>query len=170
AINVHFKSFAGDTVSPWNVEDGMFYFKNCKMEGGVDFYCPRGWAYAENCTFFANTGPASIWHDGSKNEDEKTVLKNCSFDGYKGFNLGRYHKDAQFYLIGCTFSKNMADQDIYQVPTANVIKWGRRVYYFNCHRKGGDYSWFKNNLSEAKGNPGADAINISWVFKGRWNP
>ncbi len=41
AVNCHFKAFGGDTVSPWNVEDGMFYFKNCIMEGGVDFYCPR---------------------------------------------------------------------------------------------------------------------------------
>jgi pectinesterase len=67
----------------------MFYFKDCLMEGGVDFYCPRGWAYAENCTFFANTGPASIWHDGTGNIDFKTVLKNCKFDGYDGFKLGR---------------------------------------------------------------------------------
>ena len=170
AINVHFKSFAGDTVSPWNVEDGMFYFKNCEMEGGVDFYCPRGWAYAEDCKFFANTGPASIWHDGSAHEDSKTVLKNCSFDGYKGFDLGRYHKDAQFYLINCHFSNNMADRDIYLVPTSNIIKWGRRVYYYNCHRTGGDYAWFKNNLSSAKDSPSADEINASWVFGKRWNP
>ncbi len=170
AINVHFKAFAGDTVSPWNVEDGMFYFKDCVMEGGVDFYCPRGWAYAENCRFIANTGAASIWHDGSAHEDSKTVLKNCSFEGFDNFNLGRYHKDAQFYLINCRFAKNMADKDIYLVPTSNKIQWGRRVYYFNCHREGGDYGWFKNNLSTAKDAPSPDAINASWVFKERWNP
>jgi len=170
AINVYFKSFAGDTVSPWNVEDGMFYFKNCQMEGGVDFYCPRGWAYAENCKFYANTGAASIWHDGSANEDSKTVLKNCSFDGYKGFDLGRYHKDAQFYLINCHFSNNMSDRNIYLVLTSNIIKWGKRIYYYNCHRDGDDYAWFKNNLSSAKGSPAADEINASWVFGKRWNP
>lgn len=170
AINVHFKSFAGDTVSPWNVTDGMFYFKDCEMEGGVDFYCPRGWAYAEDCKFYANTGPASIWHDGSANEDSKTVLKDCSFDGFKNFNLGRYHKDAQFYLVDCHFSKNMADKDIYLVPTSNIIKWGRRVYYYNCHRDGGDYAWFMNNLSSAKGSPTADEINAAWVFGKRWHP
>ena len=170
AINVHFKSFAGDTVSPWNVKSGMFYFKDCIMEGGVDFYCPRGWAYAEDCKFYVNTGPASIWHDGSFDEDSKTVLKNCSFDGYKNFDLGRYHKDAQFYLIDCHFSRNMADRDIYLVPTSNIIKWGRRVYYYNCHKDGGDYAWFKNNLSSAKGSPSANEINALWVFGKRWNP
>src|SRR5438874_990843 len=87
AINCHFRAFAGDTVSPWNVQSGLFYFKDCTMEGGVDFYCPRGWAWAENCSFIANTGPASIWHDGSANHDSKTVLKNCSFEGFNGFNL-----------------------------------------------------------------------------------
>ena len=66
AINCRFNAYAGDTVSPWNLVDGMFYFKDCLMEGGVDFYCPRGWAWAENCKFYANIGPASIWHDGSR--------------------------------------------------------------------------------------------------------
>src|ERR1700694_628005 len=129
AISCRFRAYAGDTVSPWNLVDGMFYFKDCLMEGGVDFYCPRGYAWAEHCSFFANTGPASIWHDGTGNPDFKTVLKNCSFDGFTGFNLGRYHRDAQFYLLDCHFSKNMADKDIYLVPTGNKILWGRRVYY-----------------------------------------
>jgi pectinesterase len=168
AVNCHFKAFAGDTVSPWNVDEGMFYFKDCFMEGGVDFYCPRGWAWAENCRFFANTGPASIWHDGSKYPDSKTVLVNCSFDGYPGFKLGRYHRDAQFYLIRCNFSKHMADADIYLVPTTNVIQWGRRVYYFNCHREGGnDFAWYANNLPV---DINEKDISVNWVFKNKWNP
>ncbi|MDB5196566.1 MAG: pectinesterase [Flaviaesturariibacter sp.] len=170
AINCHFQAYAGDTVSPWNLVNGMFYFKDCLMEGGVDFFCPRGWSYAENCTFFANTGPASIWHDGSGNPDYKTVLKNCFFDGFSGFKLGRYHKDAQFYLIDCRFSKNMADTDIYLVPTANTIQWGRRIYYSGCHKEGGDYTWFQDNLQTAKEAPPATKINSDWVFKGQWHP
>ncbi len=170
AINCHFKAFGGDTVSPWNVEEGLFYFKDCTLEGGVDFYCPRGWAYAENCKFIAHSGDASIWHDGSKLEDSKTVLKNCSFAGFDGFKLGRYHRDAQFYLINCTFAENMANHDIYKVETANIMQWGRRIYYYNCHKKKGDYPWHKNNLETAKGSPGAKEINAAWVFKSKWNP
>jgi pectinesterase len=168
AINCHFRAYAGDTVSPWNTENGMFYFKDCIMEGGVDFYCPRGWAWAENCRFYANTGPASIWHDGSGNPDSKTILKNCTFDGYRGFKLGRYHREAQFYLVDCNFSKNMADSAIYRVQTANIIQWGHRVYYYNCHRAGGnDYSWYTNNLPAGLK---AGDINTNWVFKNKWNP
>ena len=170
AINCHFTAYAGDTVSPWNVENGMFYFKDCIMEGGVDFYCPRGWAYAENCHFIAHTGVASIWHDGSKNKDSKTVLKNCSFSGFDGFKLGRYHKDAQFYLINCSFAANMANEDIYLVDTNNRIQWGRRIYYFNCHRQGPDFAWFANNLETAEGNPTVNKINTGWVFGDRWKP
>jgi len=170
AINCRFRAYAGDTVSPWNLVDGMFYFKDCLMEGGVDFYCPRGSAWAENCLFYANTGPASIWHDGSGNSEFKTVLKNCKFDGFDGFNLGRYHKDAQFYLIDCNFSKNMADKDIYLVPTDNKIQWGRRVYYFNCSRDGGDYTWFKNNLNTALNSPNVENITVDWLFKNKWRP
>jgi pectinesterase len=169
AINCRFRAYAGDTVSPWNTTNGMFYFKDCLMEGGVDFYCPRGWAYAENCTFYANVGPASIWHDGTGNPDFKTVLKHCKFDGYAGFKLGRYHREAQFYLIDCQFSRNMADTPIYFVP-GNQLQWGERIYYANCHRQGGDYSWFQDNLNKAKGAPLANAINPDWVFKGAWRP
>lgn len=170
AINCRFRAYAGDTVSPWNLNDGMFYFKDCEMEGGVDFYCPRGWAYAENCHFYANTGPAAIWHDGSGKADFKTVLKNCRFDGYEGFKLGRYHKDAQFYLIDCSFSKHMSDTDIYLVPSYNKLEWGRRVYYYNCHREGGDYTWFANNLDKAPDAPSPKEINSDWVFHQQWKP
>jgi pectinesterase len=170
AINCHFTAFGGDTVSPWNVDSGLFYFKDCIMEGGVDFYCPRGWAYAENCEFIAHTGSACIWHDGSMHEDSKTVLKNCSFKGFDGFKLGRYHRDAQFYLINCSFAGNMANEKIYLVSTSNVIRWGERIYYYNCHRQGVDYAWFADNLNNAPGMPAANKINSTWVFGNRWNP
>jgi pectinesterase len=170
ALNCHFIAFGGDTVSPWDVSTGMFYFKDCIMEGGVDFYCPRGWAYAENCKFISHSGSAAIWHDGSKYEDSKTVLKNCTFDGFAGFNLGRFHRDAQFYLIDCTFSKNMSDKDIFLVPTTNLIQWGRRVYYHNCHRTGGDFAWHKDNLNSAKSGIQPKDITANWVFKNKWQP
>jgi pectinesterase len=170
AINCHFSAFGGDTVSPWNVENGLFYFKDCIMEGGVDFYCPRGWAYAENCRFISHSGSAAIWHDGSKYEDSKTVLVGCSFEGFNGFNLGRYHRDAQFYLINCRFAANMSDKNIYRVETSNTIQWGDRIYYFNCHKRGGDYAWHRDNLRTAPGSPDAKQIDAKWVFKGRWNP
>lgn len=168
AINCHFRAFGGDTVSPWDVDAGLWYFKDCIMEGGVDFYCPRGWAWAENCTFITLTGPAAIWHDGSKYKDSKTVFKQCRFIGYDGFQLGRYHKDAQFYLIDCSFGANMKDQDIYLVPTTNTIQWGRRVYYADCQKEGGkNFAWFRNNLPA---NTTKSLITIEWVFGKRWNP
>jgi unsaturated rhamnogalacturonyl hydrolase len=169
-INCTLRAFGGDTVSPWNVAAGMFYFKDCFMEGGVDFYCPRGWAYAEHCTFLADNGPACIWHDGSVDPDSKTVLRDCTFTGYDGFKLGRYHRDAQFYLIDCHFAANMADSDIYLVPTANSIRWGRRVYYSGCSKEGRAYSWYADNLRKAPGVPAADGITPDWVFRGRWEP
>lgn len=168
AFNCHFRSYGGDTVSPWNVENGLFYFKECIMEGGVDFYCPRGWAYAENCEFIAHNGTAAIWHDGSRHEESKTVLKKCIFRGYDGFLLGRYHRDAQFYLIDCVFAENMRDSAIYRVQTANIIQWGHRVYYYNCRREGGnEFAWYANHLP-----PGikAESINARWVFGNKWKP
>ena len=170
ARNCVFKAYGGDTVSPWNTTEGQFYFKDCEMEGGVDFYCPRGWAYAENCSFNAHGNTAAIWHDGSGNQDSKTVLKNCVFKGEDGFKLGRYHRDAQFFLVNCQFAKNMADAPIYLNPSQpqNQIQWGRRIYFYNCHKDGGDFAWFANNLSDAKVD--AERITASWVFHDAWKP
>ncbi len=169
-VNCHFKAFGGDTMSPWNTTDGMFYLKDCVLEGGVDFYCPRGWAYAENCSFLSHNGPAAIWHDGSLHENAKTVLVNCNFNGFDGFNLGRFHRDAQFYLIKCHFAKNMSDTPIYQVKTTNTLSWPGRVYYDGCDGAIAKNNFYKNNLQEAKGNPKASDINAKWVFGDRWNP
>jgi PelA/Pel-15E family pectate lyase len=169
AINCVFTAYGGDTVSPWNTDDGMFYFKDCVMEGGVDFYCPRGWALALNCTFICHNKEAAIWHDGSKNKDSKTVLVNCNFKGDEGFGLGRYHRDAQFYLFNCSFSKEMANADIFQraATPPNVLQWGRRLYYYNCHRSGGDYAWHQDNLPATLNNA---SITTTWPFDGQWQP
>lgn len=165
--NCIFRAYGGDTVSPWNTDSGMFYFKDCIMEGGVDFYCPRGWALAENCLFICRDRNAAIWHDGSKVESSKTVLINCKFTGDDDFKLGRYHRDAQFYLLNCSFAKNMADADIYLVPTSNTLLWGRRVYYYNCKKEGGDYAWHKNNLPAGFN---INGFSVPWVYDQKWNP
>jgi pectinesterase len=162
--NCTFKAGGGDTVSPWDVEGGLYYFKNCTMEGHVDFYCPRGSAWAENCRFICHNLNAAIWHDGSNNESSKTVIKNCTFEGDKGYKLGRFHREAQFYLIDCKFDENMADADIYQASTTQ-LKWGKRVNYYNCHRKGGDYIWHADNL---KIDP--KSITVGWTFAQKWKP
>ncbi len=163
-IDCTFQAGGGDTVSPWDVEGGLYYFKNCTMEGHVDFYCPRGWALAENCRFICHNKNAAIWHDGSNYESSKTVFKNCSFEGDKDYKLGRFHREAQFYLINCKFDENMANADIYQVSDTK-LKWGKRVFYYNCHRTGGDFSWHSNSLNF---NP--EITSNSWVYDGKWNP
>jgi pectinesterase len=62
----------------------------------------------------------------------------------------------------------MRDSAIYRVQTANIIQWGHRVYYYNCHREGGkDFKWYADNLPAGlKPND----INVNWVFKNKWNP
>ncbi len=162
--NCIFRALGGDTVSPWDVENGMYIFKDCTMEGGVDFYCPRGWSWAENCTFICHNMNAAIWHDGTGNKSAKTVLKNCTFKGDLGYKLGRYHRDAQFYLLNCQFSKDMADAPIYKVRKDTTLQWEHRVFFNNCHREGADFQWFANNLTDAE----AKKISIETVFEGRW--
>jgi len=56
------------------------------------------------------------------------------------------------------------------VPTDNVIQWGERIYYFNCHRKGIDFKWFTNNLQLAKGSPSVTDITVNWLFNNKWQP
>jgi hypothetical protein len=166
-----FRALGGDTVSPWDTAAGAYYFKDCTLEGGVDFYCPRGWAYAEDCRFICHSREAAIWHDGSGSRDSKTVLRRCTFSGDDGFKLGRFHREAQFYLIDCQFAKSMADADIYQAASGpGPQQWGRRVYFAGCHRQGGDYPWMQDNLATAEGSPKPRDLTPAWTFGGRWNP
>jgi len=165
-------SDGGDALSLWNRENGMYYHANCYFEGWVDYVCPRGWCYITDSRFFGhNTPSASIWHDGSYDRNQKFVITNSYFDGVAGFPLGRNHLDAQFYLIDCRFSANMADRPFYRPPSSpRPWQWGDRHYFYNCHRDGGDFAWFKDNLERAEGSPAADDITVRWTFDGKWDP
>ena len=171
--NCNVVSDGGDALSLWNTPDGMYYHNNCYFEGYVDYVCPRGYCFIENSRFYGHNKTASIWHDGSGREDNKFVIRNSVFDGVPGFPLGRHHKDAQFYLISCTFSKNMADKKIYFYPTKPpvILTWGEdRSYYFGCHGDSVDYPWHKDNLSKAPGSPEPGQVTPSWTFNGQWDP
>jgi pectinesterase len=171
--NCRIISCGGDALSLWNTPDGMYFHNNCSFEGYVDYVCPRGYCFIENCSFYGKNMSASIWHDGSGREDNKLVIRNSIFDGVPGFPLGRFHRDAQFYLIDCRFSRNMADKKIYFNPskTPVILKWGEnRSYFYNCHGDSIDYIWHKDNLNKAHGSPNPDQVTASWTFNGRWDP
>ena len=170
-VNCNVWADGGDTMSLWNPPTGMYYHANCYFKGYVDYVCPRGWCYITDSRFYGYNENASIWHDGSADSTSKFVIRNSSFDGIPHFPLGRYHKDAQFYLLDCQFSPNMADRNIYPADSASKYKWGRRTYYWNCHRDGGDFDWFKDNLTSAYGGPvKEDEVTALWTFKGGWDP
>jgi len=170
-INCNVIADGADTIALWNPY-GMSYHSNCYFEGWVDYVCPRGWSYVTDSKFYGHNLTASIWHHGSKNKDQKFVIRNSFFDGVPGFPLGRHHSYGQFYLIDCIFSENMADVPIFWPvsPNAKTWVWGDRQYYFNCHRIGGDYNWFKDNLSSAENSPTKEDITAEWTFAGKWNP
>jgi pectinesterase len=131
---------------------------------------------------------AAVWHDGSRDKDMKFVLHNCQFDGPNSWILARHHHDAQFFLLDCTFSRTMRDLAPYRVvypiagdkPSERDAKrnrdldasnvWGERAYYYNCHRDGGDYAWFKDNLSSAPNSPTPERVTAAWTFAGKWDP
>ena len=165
-------SDGGDAVSLWNREGGMYYHASCSFEGWVDYVCPRGWCYIVDSEFYGHNLSASIWHDGSAHKEQKFVIRRSSFDGVPGFPLGRHHRDAQFYLLDCTFSEAMADTPIYAPKSPNTVPWawGERHYYWNCHRDGGDYDWFRDNLNEAEGSPDHAQVTALWTFGGEWDP
>jgi pectinesterase len=170
-------STGADTVSLWKPGGGMSYHANCSFKGSVDFVCPRGWCFIRNCRFREVKNTATIWHDGGGNPDKKFVLRDCRFDGIQGFKLGRYHVDAQFYLLDCTFSKTMADAPIWHVTYPNdpsrdrPLKWGERDYFHHCRREGGaDFPWYADNLATAPGAPKPEAITPAWTFAGKWDP
>jgi pectinesterase len=183
-------SQGADTLALGKNQSDRSYQARLKVRGSVDFVCPRGWCYMTDCTLYQvnPAAHATIWHDGSKNQDMKFVLRNCRIDGADRWILARHHRDAQFFLLDCIFSKTMRD-----VPPKRVVYplegdkpsetdatknrnldatniWGERAYFFNCHRDGGDYAWHKDNLSSAPGAPTPQHITARWTFAGTWDP
>jgi pectinesterase len=187
-LNCDVLSEGNDTVSLWNGKSGRYYHAGCNFRGSVDFVCPRGWCYLTDCNFYEVKNTAAVWHDGHVDKDMKYVLRACKFDGVPGWRLARHHADAQFYFLDCHFSQTMADSPplrvIYPLGSAPATdadkqrnaqldrqnQWGERAYYYNCHRDGGDYAWFKNNLDEAPGSPKPEQITANWTFADTWNP
>ena len=190
-------SEGGDTLSLWR-NDGRYYHARCTFRGGVDYVCPHGWCYIADSTFQSTRNTASLWQDGHPDKDMKFVLKNCTFDGVPGYELGRHHHDALFFLVDCTFSNHMTDKPIFRViypldggtPTAADIQnnqqhdptniWGDRNYFFNCHRDGpngekgaGDFPWFKDNLIAYSPTLKPKDITPAWTFANtpdKWDP
>ncbi|MBR9919375.1 MAG: T9SS type A sorting domain-containing protein [Bacteroidetes bacterium] len=169
-INCDIISTGGDTCALWNnSNDGMYYHRGCFFTGWVDYLCPRGFCYVEGCDFFGYNNNASLWHDGSDNEEHKFVLRDCVFDGVIEFALGRYHLDGHFFLLDNYFTKPMRNKAIYHVDGADPLQWGERVYYYNCHKDKGDYPWHLDNLSDS-GISDPDEITAQWTFQNSWDP
>ncbi len=182
-------SRGADTLALWG-DRSRSYQARLNIRGSVDFVCPRGWCYMTDCVFYEvnPAAHASIWHDGSQDKNMKFVLRHCRFEGVDNWILARHHHDAQFYLLDCTFSKEMCDRESYRVvyPIAGEParesdakrnhdldasnRWGAHAYYYNCHRDCGDYIWFTNNLASAPGSPTPDQVTAAWTFGGKWDP
>jgi pectinesterase len=99
---------------------------------------------------------------------KKIVINDSRFDGVRGFKLGRYTHDAQIIMMNCTFSKNMADQNIYQAKPD--VQWGHRIYYHNCSKNGSDYDWYRDNFTDADFLPAPEFVTPLWAFNGLWDP
>lgn len=160
----------GDTLSLWNTGNGMYYHADCEFEGWVDYVCPRGWCYITNSRFVGHSATASIWHDGSKDPDQKLVVRRSAIDGDPGFALGRNNRDGQFFLLDNRFSASMADKPIYWPSAPESYQWPARVYYSGNGRDGAAFAWYRDNLREAAGAPSPRTITAAWTFAGKWDP
>ena len=173
-INCNVWADGNDALSLWaQGAGGMYYHADLNLRcPGVDFLCPRGWCYATRCRFYGD-GRAIIWHDGRGDKQKKLVITNSTFDAKRPTPLGRYHHDAQFFLVNCQLSQQIMDANISYAYTDKVLDpcpWGQRTYYYNCSREGGHSGWLNNNLQEADNAPDFFGITAEWTFGGEWNP
>ena len=174
--NCNLISKGADTVSLWNNKNGMYYHSNCYFEGAVDFVCPRGWCFIKDSKFYEVKKTAAIWHAGGDDINQKFVIKNSSFNGVDGWELGRHHYEAQFFLIDCKFSGSMSSKPIYRVTYPKEpqrdrpFNWGPRYYFSNSSKEGEKFDWLKDNLSTAAGRMNKDKITPVWTFGEKWDP
>lgn len=173
-INSNIWADGNDALSLWaQGGNGMYYHADLNLRcPGVDFLCPRGWCYATRCHFYGD-GRAIIWHDGRGDQQKKLVITNSTFDAKRPTPLGRYHHDAQFFILNCRLSNQIIDANISYAYTDKVLDpcpWGQRTYYYNCTREGGHSGWLANNLQNAPDAPHFYDITAKWTFNGQWDP
>jgi len=173
-INCKILSNGNDALALWAPESsGMYYHADLDIIcPGVDFICPRGWCYATRCNFYGDSR-AMIWHDGRGDKNKKIVITNSTFDAKSPTLLGRYHHDAQFYIINSKMSNNILDGNIHYAYSDKVLDpciWGQRTYYYGNTRDGGHSGWLNNNLQEAPNSPVCNEITAKWTFDGKWDP
>lgn len=183
-INSNIISDGNDALSMWGKGDdgkgGLYYHSDLYLRcPGVDFICPRGTCYATRCSFLGNTR-AILWHDGSRDKENKFVVTNSFFDAVKPTPLGRYHHDSQFFIVNCRMTQNIKDADIAHAYKAqpqiakgkeiDPCSWGHRVYYIGCHRDGGDSGWLRDNVDQLENAPTYSSVTAAWTFKGKWDP
>ena len=173
-INSNVWADGNDALSLWASDgNGLYYHSDLYLRClGVDFLCPRGWCYATRCRLEGD-GHAIIWHDGRGHPGKKLVITNSTFDAKSPTPLGRYHHDAQFFIVNCKLSANILDENIRYAYTDKVLDpcpWGLRAYYYGCSRDGGHSGWLNDNLQESKEKPEFHGITALWTFDGRWDP
>lgn len=173
-INSNVWADGNDALALWAPGgDGMYYHADLDIRcPGVDILCPRGWCYATRIKIYGD-GRALIWHDGRGDYNKKLVITDSYFDSKSPVTLGRYHHDAQIFLLNCTTSEKIIDHPIgyaYSDKVLDTIPWGQRIYLYNLKRDGGNFAWMKNNLEQAKDAPQQEEINARWTFDGAWDP
>jgi pectinesterase len=172
-INCNVISDGNDALALWAPKGGMYYHADLLLHcWGVDFLCPRGWCFATRCKFMGD-GHAMIWHDGRADRNAKLVITDSQFDAHSPTLLGRYHHNSQFYLLNCSLSDKVLDENIHYAYSDKVLDscvWGQRTYYWHCYRKGGHGTWLNDNLDKADSSPEFYQVTAQWTFNRRWNP
>ena len=131
-INCNIMADGNDALSLWaQGAGGMYYHADLDIRcPGVDFLCPRGWCYVTRSKFYGDSR-AMIWHDGRGDLGKKLVIVDSQFDAKSPTLLGRYHHDAQFFLVNCDFSERVLDGNIHYAYSDKVLDpcpWGQRTY------------------------------------------
>lgn len=173
-INCNVWADGNDALSLWCRGGlGMYYHADLDIRcKGVDFLCPRGWCFATRCKFLGD-GHALIWHDGRGGKSQKLVITDSEFDSETPSPLGRYHHDAQFFIMNCHLTERVLDENIRYAYTDKVLDpcpWGQRVYYLNCTREGGHSGWLDDNFKTSEQAPEYHEVKATWAFDGQWDP
>lgn len=174
-VNCNVWADGNDALSLWaRGGNGMYYHADLDLRcPGVDFLCPRGWCYATRCRFYGDSR-AMIWHDGRGDKSKRLVITDSYFDAKTPTLLGRYHHDAQFFLLNCHLTANVLDGNIHYAYSDKVLDpcpCGLRTYYHQCTREGGHSGWLNDNLHEAENAPTPKQLqDARWTYNYEWDP